>query len=384
MDFRLDDDQKKLRQYFKDLCESEIMPHAVNVDEQAVIPEGNWKALSEFGYLGLGLDPEHSGKGHSLLLWTVFGEDLARCCASTFVSGMASSQIFGALLQKYGTDQQKEKYLPGIISGVMRGAVAATDPKGAPSQDPTETAAEKKGDGAIINGVKPYVTNGPVCDAILVSAITDAESDPKAQTVFLIESDAQGFTRGERTATVGTRGCPFGPVFLENCEAGKQSILGEWNGAGPILSDLTTLWRIWWSVYAIGLGQASIDAAIAYSTSREINGKRISKHQEVHFKIAEMHMMNDSARQLLYKAAWLIDEGQKAGIIAASAKLLATESATMCSHKAMQIHGAKGYIAGSNVERYYRDVRLGEIVGETSEVLRGILAEDSLEEFAID
>jgi len=383
MDFRLNKEEDKLKRSFRDLCNDVIKAAAAEVDESGAIPDSHLKALAEFGYLGFGLDESFSGGGAPLLLWTSLGVELARACASTFASVMASSNLFGHVIQLHGTDAQKEKYLPAIATGKLKGAVALTDPKGPPNSEPPETTAERTGDGIVINGTKPYVTNGPVCDAALVLAATNASSDPKGLTLFLVESSSDGLSVGERISTMGVRGCSVGPLTFDGCIVGEESIVGEWNGGREVLDDLTTLQRIWWSVYGVGVGQACIDESIAYASAREVGGRRISKHQEVHFKIAEMHMMVDTAEQLLYKAAWLFDEGQKAGIVAAAAKLLATETATDCSHKAQQIHGAKGFVSGAATERLYRDARLGEIEGETSEVVRTILARDVLEEFSV-
>ncbi len=383
MDFKLNKDEEKLKRSFRDLCNETIKPAAADVDRSGTIPDSHWQALAEFGYLGFGFDESLSGKGASLVLWVNLGEELARSCASTFVSVMASSNLFGHIIQLHGTDAQKEKYLPAIAKGELKGAVAITDPKGPPDSEPLETTAERRNGNIVLNGTKPYVTNGPACDAALVLAITDPSSDPKGLTLFVVDAGTEGFHKGERVSTMGIRGCQVGSLKFDNCVIDEANIIGGWNGGRKVIDDLTTLRRIWWTVYGVGVGQACIDEAIAYASVREVNGRRISKHQEVHFKIAEMHMMTDTARQLMYKAAWLFDTKQKAAIIAAAAKLLATEMATECSHKAQQIYGAKGFICGSAVERLYRDARLGEIEGETSEVLRVILAKDVLEEFSI-
>lgn len=378
MEFRLNEEESKLKNSFRDLCNSVMKSKATEVDLSGVIPDSHWTALADFGYLGFCFDPAFSGKGGSLLMWTILAEELARCCASTFVSAMASSQLFGHIIQLHGTDAQKKKYLPAIAKGAIKSAVALTDSKG-----DSLTTGEKTSGGAVLNGVKPYVTNGPICDAALVLAITDLKSEPKGFTLFLVDANASGFSRGERISTMGIRGCAVGSLSFKDCFVPEENIVGNWNGATKILYDLATLRRIWWAVYGVGVGQACIDESINYASTRKVDGVVIAKHQEIHFKVAEMYMVTDTARQLLYKAAWLFDKKQKADIVAAAAKLLSTEMATNCAHKAVQIHGARGFITGSTVERLYRDARLGEIEGEASEILRVILAKDVLNEFAI-
>jgi len=378
MEFRLNEEESKLKKSFCDLCDSVMKSEAAKVDSSGAIPSGHWKALADSGYLGFCFDQSFSGKGGSLLMWVILAEELARCCASTFVSAMASSHLFGHIIQLHGTDAQKKKYLPLIAKGAVTGAIALTDSKG-----DSLTTAEKTGGGAALNGLKPYVTNGPICDVALVLAVTDPKSEPKGLTFFLVESSAGGLSKGERISTMGIRGCPVGSLAFKNCQVPEGNIVGKWNGAKKIFDDLTTLRRIWWSVFGVGVGQACIDESVAYASKHKVDGVIIAKHQEIHFKIAEMHMVTDTSRQLLYKAAWLFDKGQKADIVAAASKLLSTESATGNAHKAVQIHGAKGFISGSTVERLYRDARLGELEGETSEVLRVILARDVLSEFSI-
>lgn len=376
MEFRLSEDEEKIKRSFRELCDSAIKPAAATVDSSGAIPDSHWKALSEGGYLGFGFDPSFNGRGGSLSMWAVLGEELARTCASTFVSALAS-QLVGHIIQLHGTEAQKKKYLPAIASGALKGAIALDD-----SFD-VLTTANRKSDGAMLNGAKPYVTNGPNCDVALVSAVTDSASEPKGMTLFLVDSDSVGFDRGVRISTMGIRGCAVSPLSFKYRRVSDENIVGDWNGADKILRSLMVLRRIWWSVYGVGIGQACVDEAISYATTHKVDGKPIAKRQEIHFKIAEMYMMVDTARQLLFKATWLFDKGQKADIVAAASKLLSTEMATSCAHKAVQILGTSGFVGGSTVERLYRDARLGELEGESSDALRAILAKDVLNEFAI-
>ncbi len=379
MDFKPSQEEDKRKRSFQKFCQDTIAATAAEVDSSGRIPDGHWQALADFGYLEFGLD----GGGHSLLQWTMLGEDLAASCASTFAAVLASSHLFATIVGRHGSDTQKQKYLPGISKGTIKAAVALTDPKGAPDSGPHRTYAEKTADGALLNGSKPYVSNGPICDLALVLAVTGPESEPEGSTVFIVESGADGLDKGARIETMGIRGCEVGKLSFDGCVVPEDGVLGDWNNGGKILGDLRTLQRIWWAAYGVGVGQACIDAAIEHASKRRLGEKRISKYEEIHFKVAEMHMRTDTARQLARKAAWLMDEGQNASIIAAAAKLLATESATDSSHKAVQIHGGRGFVRGSTVERLYRDARLGEIEGETSEVLRILLARDVLQKYPV-
>ena len=381
MEFKLKDKEEKMLRPFRELCKGTFEAAAAGVDAHGVIPEAHWTALAEGGYLGLGYEPAYTGQGQPMHLWTHFGEALASHCAATFAATTASSVLFGGLIQQFGTPHQKEKYLPPLARGEFKGAVALTDAKGAPVPGPLATGAKKVEGGILIDGLKPYVTNGPICDAVLVMA--GAGSDGAGTTFLIVDGDTPGMSRGAPVNTMGIRGCAVGPLAFDKCHISNDNILGDAYEGRKILAELLTLQRIWWAVYGVGIGQACIDAAIGHATARVIGEKAIARHQEVHFKIAEMHMMTDTARPLTHKAAWLLDQGQPAGITAACAKLLATEMATECSHQALQIHGARGFIQGSTVERLYRDARLGELEGETSEILRGILAGDVLNEFSV-
>jgi alkylation response protein AidB-like acyl-CoA dehydrogenase len=280
------------------------------------------------------------------------------------------------MIHLFGSPAQKAKYLPGLCAGKIKAAVALTDTKedaeGAENAAGW-TTAEPAEDEFAISGTKPYVINGPICDAALVSARIGSAGNHRA-ALFLVDADLPGLVRSERQATLGVRGAHIGSLEFTRCLVRNENILGGEGGAEKALTALHARQCLWWAIYGVGVGQASIDAAKNHAGSRLIAGKRIAKHQEVHMKIAEMHMYTDTARLLALKAAWQLDQGSAEDGIAQSAKILATEMAARCSHQALQIHGGKGYFQGEPIERIFRDARLGELAGETSEILRGELA----------
>jgi len=381
MEYQLSQDEIKIKRAFIELCERQLKPSAENVDEQEEIPESHWRALADFGYLGFGFDPEFGGGGHPLALWICLAEQLARCCASTYAAVNASSHLFGCFVQMFGTAEQKKKYLPALAAGKLKAAVALTDTKSLSEENSGLTIAEPALNGYAISGIKPYVINGPICDVALVSASENPEPNAMNKKMFFIEPGKEGFIRGERQSTLGVRGAQIGSLRFGHCPVTQEDILGRQNDPKKTQAAFHTLQCLWWAIYGIGIGQACIDASIEYAGSRKIFGKSISKHQEVHFKIAEMHMYTDTSRLLAYKAAWQLDQKLPDNGVAPSAKVLATEMSTRCSHQALQIFGGKGYLQGSPVERFYRDARLGELIGETSEVLRVELAQGVLEQF---
>ena len=373
MDFQLTQEDGKAKKSFSKLCDRTLKQDAGRVDEQAAIPDSHWNALREAGYLGLGFDEQYGGGQQPLPFWAVMGEQVARCCASTFASVAVSSQVFGAMIALYGSDAQKAKYLPGLCDGSLKAAVAVTDTKTETDSDPGRTIALPTDDGFLLSGTKPYVLNGPFCDAVLVLGWIDGDSTQPL--LLIVDPNAGQVGRQERQLTMGARGIQIGSMTFDRCAVLNAQVLKV---DPERLSELSCLA---WAVFGVGVGQAAIDQAIEYATHRKVFGKRLSKHQEVHMKIAEMHMYTDTARLLCWKAAWLIQEGLPNEGTAASAKVLATESAVHNAHKALQIHGGKGYFQKETVERLYRDARLGELVGESSETLRIALAGALLEPY---
>ena len=212
MEFKLNNEESKRRRAFADLCEKELQPAAEKVDVDGDIPDSHWRTLADAGYLGLGLDKNFGGEGSALAFWACMGEQLARCCPSTYAAVNSTSHLFGCMVQMFGSADQKQRYLPSICSGEIRAAVAHTDTKTGSDEDPGLVTAQKTDGGYVLSGVKPYVINGPACDAVLVSASSNSTDESPKKLFFILDADAEGLVRSKRQPTMGIRGAQVGSM----------------------------------------------------------------------------------------------------------------------------------------------------------------------------
>ncbi|MEW6527568.1 MAG: acyl-CoA dehydrogenase family protein [Spirochaetota bacterium] len=387
MNYELNDIQKSIKENFKKFCENEIKPHATLLDigdEKSVeILKRNIKKLGDLGYLGMIHEEEFGGTNQDLINFAIAGEEVAKACAATFLSVGASCGLCGMPIRLFGSKKQKEKYLPGIISGELIGSFGLTEPQAGSDAVAIATTAKKKGDKWILNGTKTFITNAPIADVCLVMAYNDKDAGPaNGVTAFLVDKGTPGFSTGKPFEKLGYRGSPTSEVFLEDCEVGEDAVLGE-VGKGFIQAMQTLEFgRIGMATVSLGVAMACMEEAVKYSAERKAFGKPINRYQEVSFKLADMMILTDLSRLLIYKAAWAKQTNNpEAAILASCAKLFASEAATQISSWALQIHGGYGYIKDFPVERLYRDAKLGEIGEGTSEIQRILIARDLLQKY---
>jgi len=387
MNYELNDIQKSIKENFKKFCENEIKPHAALLDigdEKSVeLLKKNIKKLGDLGYLGMIHEEEYGGTNQDLINFAIAGEEVAKACAATFLSAGASCGLCGVPIRLFGSKKQKEKYLPGIISGDIIGSFGLTEPQAGSDAAAIATTAKKKGDKWILNGTKTFITNAPIADVCLVMAYNDKEAGPaNGVTAFLVDKDTPGFSTGKPFEKLGYRGSPTSEVFLEDCEVGEDAVLGE-VGKGFIQAMQTLEFgRIGMATVSLGVAMACMEEAVKYSAERKAFGKPINRYQEISFKLADMMILTDLSRLLIYKAAWAKQiNNPEAAILASCAKLFASEAATQISSWALQIHGGYGYIKEFPVERLYRDAKLGEIGEGTSEIQRILIARDLLQKY---
>ncbi len=389
MNYSFSDEQQSIKDNFTNFCKKEIAPRASMLDqapseEVYKLIKENIKMLASLGYLGMGHDEEFGGTNLDLISQAIAGEEVARACASTFLSAGASSGLFGVPVKMFGSPEQKKKYLPGIISGDLIGSFGLTEPEAGTDAAAIKTTAVKKGNEWVLNGSKTFITNGPIADVCLVMAYNDKEAGPGAGvTAFLVDKDAPGFVVGKSFDKCGFRGSPTSEIFLDDCKVPDSAVLGE-VGRGFIQAMQTLEYgRIGMATVALGIAQSCLDEANKYSKERKAFGKPINRYQEISFKIADMMIMIDIARMLIYRAAWAKQIGDpEAAIYASCAKLFASESATQIASMAVQVHGGYGYIKEYAVERLYRDAKLGEIGEGTSEIQRVLIAKSILAKHA--
>jgi len=389
MNYDLTPEQISIKENFSKFCTKEIEPRAPILDKaeheevEKLIKE-NIKMLAGIGYLGMGHDEAYGGTNLDLISQMIAGEEVASACASTFLSSGASSGLFGTPVKLFGNDEQKKKYLPGIIKGELIGCFGLTEPEAGSDAASIKTTAVKKGNKWVINGTKTFITNATIADVALVFAYNDKSKGPGAGvTCFLVDKGTKGFSAGKPFDKMGFRGSPTAELILEDCEVPESAVLGA-VGNGFIQAMQTLEYgRIGMATVCLGIAAKCLQYANKYSKERKAFGKPINRFQEVSFKLADMMIMSDVARLLIYQAAWAKEtKNPESAVLASVAKVWASEAATQISSMAVQVFGGYGYIKEFPVERLYRDAKLGEIGEGTSEIQRVMIAKDLIRKYA--
>ncbi len=378
MDFGLTDEQQQYMKSLGEFLAAEIAPHAAELDRTETFRRENLAALARFGFTGLNFPEEYGGTGADLLTTTMASIELSRACAATALSVGASLALCGFPILKHGTDEQRSRYLPRLISGEWVGALALTEPGAGSDLASIKTHARRSGDSHfVINGSKTYITNGPIADLILVFAVTE-EAGKLAYTLILVEGDTPGLMRGNKLEKMGVRGSPTSELFFEDCRVPASNVIGRAGAGFPILMQSLAYDRIGMASFCLGIAKASLDESLRYSTTRKAFGVTIASFEEISFKLADIKAEIDTAELLILRAAWLHDQGRDVTSEASIAKLYASEVAKRAADHAVQIHGGAGYFRDYPVERLYRDARLCEIGEGTSEIQRMIIARSIL------
>ena len=388
MNYSLNDVQKSIKDNFSTFCSKELAPRAplldkASDDEVKVLIKENIRKLAEIGFLGIGHEEKYGGTNLDLITQSIAGEEVARACASSFLSGGASCGLFGTPLRLFGTEEQKQKYLPGIIKGDIIGSFGLTEPEAGTDAAAIKTTAVKKGNEWVLNGSKTFITNAPIADVCLVMAYNDKSAGPgSGVTAFIVDSNASGYAVGKPFDKLGFRGSPTAEIFFDDCRVRDSAVLGE-VGKGFIQAMQTLEFgRLGMATVSLGIAVACMEAANAYSKERKAFGRPIHRFQEISFKLADMMIMTDISRMLIFKAAWAKEiKDPESAVLASCAKLFASESATQIASMAVQVFGGYGYIKEFPVERLYRDAKLGEIGEGTSEIQRVLIARSILDRF---
>ncbi|TAL39674.1 MAG: acyl-CoA dehydrogenase [Spirochaetes bacterium] len=389
MNYDYSDVQNSVRENFANFCQRELAPRApmldrAHEDEVPALIKENIRKLASVGFLGMAHEEKYGGTALDLVTQAIAGEEVARACASSFLSAGASCGLCGVPIKLFGSDAQKQKYLPGIVSGDLVGAFGLTEPEAGSDAAAIKTTAVKKGAEWVLNGVKTFITNATIADVVLVMAYTDKAAGPGAGvTAFLVGKDAPGYSVSTPFDKLGFRGSPTAEVIMQECRVPEGAVLGE-VGKGFIQAMQTLEFgRIGMATVSLGIAVAAMDFANRYSKERKAFGKPINRYQEVSFKLADMMIMTDISRLLIHKAAWAKDvKDPESATLASCAKLFASEAATQIASLAVQVHGGYGYIKEFPVERLYRDAKLGEIGEGTSEIQRVLIARNILARFA--
>lgn len=374
MDFDLTQEQQMIKKTIKEFADKVVAPGAIDRDRSKAFPTEIFKQLSNMGMMGLPFDEKYGGAGADTTSFAIVTEELSRACASTGITYSAHISLGGAPLNLFGTEEQKEKYLAPICSGDSFGAFGLTEPNAGSDAGGTETRAVEDGDDWVINGSKVYITNASHAKHLAITAITGMDNGKKEISAIIVPTDAEGFTIIDNYEKMGLHSSNTTELVLDNVRVPKENLLGK-RGEG-FKQFLVTLdgGRIGIAAMAVGIAQAAFNKALAYSKERKQFGKPLSEFQVTQFKLADMAMKIELARNMVYKAAWLKDQGRPFTKEASMAKLYASEISMEVADEAIQIHGGYGYMKEYEVERYMRDAKLLEIGEGTSEIQRMVIA----------
>lgn len=378
MDFDLTQEQKMYQRAVHDFCEGEIKPYAAQIDQTS---ELRWEAIRkmpELGLTGLQVPEAYGGAGLETISAAIAIEELGRVCGSTALSVSAHNGLCCGPLIKWGTEAQKQKYLPRLTSGQVLGSLALTEPNAGSDLNSIRTQAAKEGDCWIINGTKAWITNPKFASVIVTFVRTNKEAGNKGMSMLLVEPGMEGVTLHPPEKKMGLKGSPTQMISYDNVRVATDGLLGEEGRGFHQVMETLDGGRISIGALSVGLAQGAFEEAVRYAKQREAFGQKIANYQAIQWMIADAALEIDAARLLVMRAAWLKDQGKSFTKEAAMAKLMASEVAEKVCFNAIQIHGSYGYSQDFPVERMYRDQRLMSIGEGTSQVQRMVIARRAL------
>ena len=374
MDFRLTKEQLLVRKMVREFAENEVKPLASEIDEEERFPMETVQKMAKLGMMGIYFPKQYGGAGGDVLSYAITVEELAKVCGTTAVIVSAHTSLCCAPIFEHGTEEQKMKYLPDLLSGKKLGAFGLTEPNAGTDASGQQTTAVLDGDHYVLNGSKCFITNGSVADVFVVFAMTDPKQGNRGISAFIVEKGFKGFSQGKHEKKMGIRGSSTCDLIFEDCIVPKENLLGK-EGAGFKIA-MATLdgGRIGIAAQALGIGEGAIDEAIKYTRERVQFKKRISAFQNTQFQLADMHTRMQAAQFLVYNAALKKQAHERCSMEAAMAKLFAAEAASDVTRRAVQLFGGYGYTREYPVERMMRDAKITEIYEGTSEVQRMVIA----------
>jgi len=378
MQLELNEQQKMIQKMVREFAEKEIAPVAAELDKKAEYPTKILEKMAKLGLLGIIIPTEYGGAGLDTISYAIVIEEISRKCASTGVITSVHNSLVSWPIMKYGTDEQKKKYLPILAKGEKIGAFAGTEPNAGSDLGAMQTTAVLKGDKYIINGDKTFITSGSEAGILIVFAVTDKSAGSKGISAFIVENTFKGFKVGSIFDKMGINANHVSELVFEDMEVPKENLLGKEGEGFKIALSTLDGGRIGIGAQAVGIAQACLDESIEYSKQRQQFGRPISKFQAIQWMIADMATRIEAARLLVYNAAYKKDKGERISKEAAMAKLFASETAVEAAIKAVQIHGGYGYTKEYTVERLFRDSKITEIYEGTSEVQRLVISSNLL------
>ncbi len=373
-DMFLTEEQKMVKDMVRDFAEGEVKPYAAEIDENERFPEEVIPKLAELGLLGITIPEEYGGSGMDTVCYAIAVEELSRVCASTGITLAAHISLGTQPFVMFGTEEQKQKYIPELCDGTYLGAFGLTEPDAGSDAGGTKTTAVLDGDEYVINGSKCYITNATYAGTLVATAVTDKTKGSKGISSFVIPKDTPGYEISKKEIKMGIRGSDTVALAFDNARIPKENLLGkEGEGFKQFLTILDG-GRISIAAMALGIAQGAFEEALKYSQERVQFGKPICAFQAIQFKLADMAMEIEAARHLVYHSARLKDAGKNYIRQASMAKTYASEVAVRVCNQAIQVHGGYGYSREYPVERMFRDAKICTIGEGTSEIQRMVIA----------
>ncbi len=374
MNFQLTKEQEFVRKMVREFAETEVEPLAADIDKEHRFPAETVEKMAKYGLMGIPFPKEYGGAGGDNISYAITVEELARVCASTAVIVSAHTSLCCWPIYKYGTEEQKRKYLPDLLSGKKLGAFGLTEPNAGTDASGQQTRAELDGDEWVINGAKCFITNGGFADVFIVMAMTDKSQGNRGISAFIVEKTDKGFSVGKTEDKMGICASSTTELIFQNMRIPKDRLIGGLGKGFKVAMSTLDGGRIGIASQALGIAQGALDVTIEYMKQRKQFGKKLSQFQALTFVVADLATKIEAARLLVYKAAYNETAGLPYGVNAAMAKLFAAETAMEVTTKCVQLHGGYGYTKDYPVERMMRDAKITEIYEGTSEVQRMVIA----------
>ncbi|MDA2380723.1 acyl-CoA dehydrogenase AcdA [Bacillus cereus] len=374
MHFKLSEEHEMIRKMVRDFAKNEVAPTAAERDEEERFDRELFDQMAELGLTGIPWPEEYGGIGSDYLAYVIAIEELSRVCASTGVTLSAHTSLAGWPIFKFGTEEQKQKFLRPMAKGKKIGAYGLTEPGSGSDAGGMKTIAKRDGDHYILNGSKIFITNGGIADIYVVFALTDPESKQRGTSAFIVESDTPGFSVGKKESKLGIRSSPTTEIMFEDCRIPVENLLGEEGQGFKVAMQTLDGGRNGIAAQAVGIAQGALDASVEYARERHQFGKPIAAQQGIGFKLADMATDVEAARLLTYQAAWLESEGLPYGKESAMSKVFAGDTAMKVTTEAVQVFGGYGYTKDYPVERYMRDAKITQIYEGTQEIQRLVIS----------
>lgn len=374
MDFNLTEEHLMIQQAARDFAQNELLPGVIERDEKQIFPTEQVKKMGELGFMGMMVDPKYGGSGLDTISYIIAMEEISKVDASASVVMSVNNSLVCWGLQEFGTEEQKQKYLPRLASGEIHGAFCLSEPEAGSDATSQKTTAIDMGDHYLVNGTKNWITNGNTASVYLVIAQTHPELKHKGINVLIMTKDMPGFSVGPKEQKMGIRGSDTHSLMFSDVKVPKENRIGE-DGFGFKFAMKTLAGgRIGIAAQALGIASGAYELALKYSKERKAFGTEICNHQAIAFKLADMAVNIEAARHLCMKAAWDKDQHKNYDVSGAMAKLFASQTAMDTAVEAVQIHGGNGYVKEYHVERMMRDAKITQIYEGTSEIQKIVIS----------